>query len=82
MNFNEYLIPVLFNFNSSTLRKAQAVPKSLRDDVEVKLFVVRDERLNDECGYRSSTSAHLNLYIINTDRLKQNAQIVQTVDLT
>nr|GMD95774.1 hypothetical protein Iba_chr15aCG15570 [Ipomoea batatas] len=56
-----YLVPVLFDFNSSTFRKAYATSKPLRDNVKVKLLVVWDKGLNNESCDGTFASTHLNL---------------------
>lgn len=56
-----YLVPVFFNVNSSTFRKAYAATKPVRDNIKIKLFIVGDEWLDNEGCDGSFASAHLHL---------------------
>jgi len=56
------LVPVLLDVNSSTLRKANAAAKSIRDNIKIELFIVWDKWFNNECCYGSFASTHLYLY--------------------
>ena len=70
-----YFIPVLLNINSSALGKAYAASKSLGDNVEVKLFVVRDEGFDNEGCNGSFTSTHLDLRTIRKNKKKRSVEI-------
>lgn len=57
----QYFIPVLFNFNTPTFRKANGASKPFRDYREVIFLVMGNKGLNNECSYRCLATAHLNL---------------------
>lgn len=56
-----YLVPVLLDVNPSTLRKANAAAKPIRNNVEIKLLIVWDKGLNNESCDGSFASTHLHL---------------------
>jgi len=71
-SLTKYLVPVLLDLNSSTLRKAYAATKPIRDNIEIILLIVWNKWFNYECCYGSFASTHLYLHMIQIERWSQN----------
>lgn len=80
-HISQYLIPILLDFNASTLRETYAAAETVRDNVKVELLIVWYEGLDNESCNGSLTPTHLYL-LMNTETVSLKIRFYMDASLS